>query len=428
MTWLKEELGLTDAEAATLIERLNACNECIYYNRVVCTLFPRGAEQRINQYRHLLSGPCPWRASVAPNREPLDIYAQCQNCDHVRPQNRCAMFSAGCDAEQRRRVALARGCRYFRPQPRREKHAANKTLPAWQFVTTAELVADALRLAAELPASDFDGIVGVARSGLIPAAVIATHYHLPLWVVSPMTGRVNAIGSGYRLGDSGRPPDGRLLIVDDTACGGNTMRKVLDVLAKILPAHNLYTAAAYATSDAATELDAVACVYPKPHFLEWNFANSHFAKDTAFDMDGIICVDPHCYDTDPAYKNHLAHAAPLYLPRKWPAIIVTARCERYRGETLDWLERHRVTCRELVMWPGDPEARWATPEAVAQWKADVLKRLRRTGNIHFYAESDPRQAAIIAESAKMPVICPAAGRVFNINTDGTDGQWSHSGT
>jgi len=99
-------------------------------------------------------------------------------------------------------------------------------------------------------------------------------------------------------------------------------------------------------------------------------------------------------------------------------VIVTARCERYRGETLEWLKRHRVTCRELVMWPGDPDARWATPDTVAHWKAEILAQLRRTGHIHFYAESDPRQAAIIAEAAKMPVICPAAGRVFN-----TDGHW-----
>ena len=426
MSWLQEELNLSDSEAAILIERLEACRTCMHHRSGACLLFPRGPEQLQAQYRHLLAGPCPWRFSV-PTREPLDIYAQCQNCEHIRPQNRCAMYAAGCDAEQRRRAALARGaCRHFRPQSRRAKHTACKTLPAWHFVTTAELVADALRLAAELPASDFDGIVGVARSGLIPATVIATHYHLPLWTVSPVTGRVNAIGSGYRLGDSGRPPDGRMLIVDDTGCGGNTMRKATEILAKMVPTHNLYTAAIYATADAARELDAVACVYPKPHFLEWNFANSCFAKDTAFDMDGMICIDPHCYDTDPAYQDHLAHAAPLYLPRKWPTVIVTARCEKYRPETMDWLKRHGVACRELVMWPGDPDARWATPDTVAHWKAEILAQLRRTGHIHFYAESDPRQAAIIAELAKMPVICPAAGRVFNINTDGTDGQWSHS--
>lgn len=43
-----------------------------------------------------------------------------------------------------------------------------------------------------------------------------------------------------------------------------------------------------------------------------------------------------------------------------------------------------------------------------------------------YSQMTDEQAAIIAELAKMPVICPAAGRVFNIDT--TDGHWSHSGT
>ena len=73
-----------------------------------------------------------------------------------------------------------------------------------------------------------------------------------------------------------------------------------------------------------------------------------------------------------------------------------------------------ITPKKLILWEDHPDARWATPDTVAIWKAQHLATLRHTDQIKLYAESDPRQAATIAEAAKMPVICPVARRVFGI--------------
>jgi len=66
------------------------------------------------------------------------------------------------------------------------------------------------------------------------------------------------------------------------------------------------------------------------------------------------------------------------------------------------------------MWEGDPDARWATPHTMALWKASVITSLRRDSGIRFYAESDPQQAQVIADQAKIPVICPQAEKIFGL--------------
>ena len=138
-------------------------------------------------------------------------------------------------------------------------------------------------------------------------------------------------------------------------------------------------------------------------------------------IDGIL-PRPAGPDTDPTYPAPTG-GPQLITPRRIPIVIVSARHERTRPATEAWLRKHGIRWRKLILWEDNPDARWATPTTVAEWKARELEKLRPAG-IRAYVESDPRQAQLIATLAKMPVICPAAGRVFNIDTDGTDGHWS----
>ena len=417
-SWIQRELNLGQEEAQRLIERLEVCRTCQYLQAGACTVFPRGPEQRYQQFRHLLTGPCPWHTGQGPWSNPADLYRLCEDCQFLKPGNKCSIYAAGCDGEQRRRSTLATGhCRHYKQHIRKRLNYRGEALPASRFITTAELVADSLALAAALPVTELDGIIGVARSGVIAASVMATHYHLPLWTVSPVAKTLQPLGSGYRLGDRGTPPRGRLLIVDDTACSGGTINQVLDTVKTVVDLRDVYTAAIYATAEAAAAIDAVAHVYPKPHFLEWNFANNVFSPRLAWDFDGILCEDPRRYDTDPAYHDHLENALPLYLPRRSPVCIVSARTEPFRPQTETWLRRHGVRWHTLILWDGDPEKRWTTPDTVAAWKAKHIAELRDRG-IKGYVESDPRQAAVIAELAHIPVICPTARMVF-----GCDSGW-----
>ena len=406
-TWLERCYGIAAHELPILTERLKACESCRHKRGPTCSIL--GSMMR--QIDALRRGPCPWYTEALTSGD--DPYMICRTCTYARPLRKCAIFSAGCDAESRRRAALATGtCRYYTEHARIHHRYVGSHIPPDRFIATADLVDDAMELGRHIPWKLFSGIIAVARSGLIPAAILATHYHVPLWAISPIAGNLTTVGSGHRLGDPGRPPAGRLHVMDDTASNGGTMRQILSHLTRVINARDLYSAVVYATPQAADAIDFVGRIYPKPHYLDWNWQNTFWAKALAYDFDGILCDEPPGYDDDPSYRDFLENARPLYLPKLYPAVIVSARCEWTRPHSIAWLDRHGVSIRRLILWPGDPDDRWKTPDTVARWKADELRKLSRQG-IHVFAESDPRLAEAIAAEADMPVICPAARRIFN---------------
>lgn len=348
--------------------------------------------------------PATTRRPPAPTL-PIHDIAPCQACRHFLPDGGCRMFRTGCDAHQRRAAALRNGCRF-----RRVKGIEPTTIPKDAFVTTADLIRLSQGLARELASENFDAVIGVARSGIIAASTIAVELHLPLFSVSPVSGRLHALGSGWRLGDEGNATPRAALLVDDTVANGHTLEKVRSTIKEIPIAAG---AAILVNPDKRETVDFAAATYPLPHYLEWCFVNTQWARNMAFDFDGILCDDPAFPDDDPAYAQFLINAPAKYLPRLLPAVIVSARCEWTRQDSLKWLTRHRLRPRELILWQGDPDDRWTDPDRVANWKADHLRRLRNSHDILIYAESDPRQAAVIAAQADIAVLCPAAGTVYN---------------
>ena len=93
--------------------------------------------------------------------------------------------------------------------------------PWW--ISTARLLRDAITLAGMLP-DTCAGIVGIPRSGLIPASVIATSLHLPLWSIEGRTLRPCQVPASRGGGLPAR--GGPLAVVDDTTFTGDAMRRV----------------------------------------------------------------------------------------------------------------------------------------------------------------------------------------------------------
>jgi hypoxanthine phosphoribosyltransferase len=285
-------------------------------------------------------------------------------------------------------------------------------LDEWAFVRTEQLARDAERLVPELVGVDL--IVGVARSGLFPAGVVAYHLHRPLWSVSTSAGLVD-VGHGVRL-EGMRPEVKRIALIDDTAARGVAMGEAAAIVAKRWPAAELVRAVVYAHPHGAPAVDLAVRIYPGLHYLAWNWCNAGHGVGCAYDFDGILCLDPPAGldESGPAYDAALAAAVPLFLPRRAAIpLIVTARPERSRALTLDWLDRHGVKVDELMMrgWEWGP-GEWCDTR-VGEWKAEVFGR----SGLTMFAESTPAQAEIIALASGKPVLCPAAGRVITSRPD-----------
>ena len=317
---------------------------------------------------------------------------QCQNCGVIKrkaTRRNCGLKKGLGDTVAR--VTKAAGVKPCGGCNKRRAKLNNlKPTPAYRdarLVYTADLVADAMTLAEQVP-HYIDGICGVPRSGMIPASVIATHLHLPLFTLNNRY--ITEVGKGQRLRAS---ESKSILIVDDTVMNGNTLNR--------LESFKCSTAAVYVNPHAKRKPELFAKELEPPHLLEWNLFNSGYLARMAFDMDGVICHD------QPFEQWYTVPARLRYLPRKEPITIITARLEKDRQLTLDWLAGHDVTVNELIMFDGSASDR-ANQGVVSNYKA---KAFAATGK-DWFVESCQQQAQEIAELTGAWVICTENGRVY----------------
>jgi len=277
------------------------------------------------------------------------------------------------------------------------------------FIHTEKMV-EATKLLASLVPPDTDAIMGVARSGLIAASQLACDLHLPLMSVSPSAGVID-MGSGARFKEQVENPK-KIWVIDDTIFRGTTYKKVMPILISEFPRTAFIKSAVYSTPQSKHLVDYFACELAEPHYLEWNFFNSGPGERAAYDMDGVLCRDIAAEDDDdgPRYINALKNAIPRYLPRRSPiSMIVTARLERYRSITEEWLEKYGVRCDKLIMGSWKSLAERNKPNTVATYKSDIYKQSKE----QLFVESCPIQAKEIARQTGKKVLCPDAGRVFS---------------
>jgi hypothetical protein len=283
-------------------------------------------------------------------------------------------------------VAGVRGCQScgdYRPK------VDSRQRPPW--ITTAQLVADTLSLIPQLP--PLAGIIGVARSGMLPSSLLAMQLHLPLFTLRQHDRDIVPAGHGFRLEDARR--QGRMLVVDDSIASGNTLAIARQIAAAAGLVAPLF-AAVITTNPAASDFHArhLAC----DHLFEWNFFNSIWLPKSGLDFDGLLCEDGHRPEAAPA--KHLPRRSPIPL-------IVTARPENERAATLAWLKRHGVRAQRLVMWPGSLAER-ERPLAVSRYKAQHYA----ASGLKWFVESCPVQAREIAQLTGRAVICPTTAEVF----------------
>lgn len=316
-----------------------------------------------------------------------ELYSICEQCP-LFDSNTCN--ACGCTVSQGHTALLNKIAMGTEGCPQRHWG------PRW--VTSAELLQAADAIAGALPRV-VDAVIGIPRSGLLPAAQIATNLELPLWTLSSRYELIK-VGVGHR-GRSSKTP--RVpVIVDDTIASGRQFRKVLRALKPHLSAY--IKSACFVTPKQESLVDIYGSLLELPHYLEWNFMNSIYTKHSAFDLDGILCKN--FYGKN--FESWAETAQPLYRPRSNKILgIITARPEALRSLTEAWLERVGIRYSVLKMWPSAPELR--TAKNVAAWKAQQTIQL----GADQYIESEDNLAKLIQQAVpSLRVICPPSGRVY----------------
>lgn len=259
------------------------------------------------------------------------------------------------------------------------------------FKTVAELSADIAHAAPAL-VGEVDVVVGVPRSGVLAASLLALHAQTPLSTVDEV---VAGVGPAVGVGS--------VLLIDDTVCGGGTMRRAVAAVREARSDLEIVRAAVYrAPGTGRGAVDRYVATLATPRAFEWNIWRSVYLPNCAMDLDGVICQDPDVVDDDgPRYQEHVERAVPRWIPRRPVLAIVTCRLERWRRQTEAWLARHGVAYRSLRMMDYPTAQARRDHGRHAAWKAEVY----RDCGAWLFVESARRQATAIARATSLPVWC-----------------------
>jgi hypoxanthine phosphoribosyltransferase len=248
-----------------------------------------------------------------------------------------------------------------------------------------------------------DIVVGVPRSGMLPAAQIALALGLPLADLHSFCNGAAWDRRGARLNALQRC---RVLLIDDASAFGKTMKASIAAIEAVRRCEIL-TCTAYATRDSAAKFTIAFEECPKPRLFEWNWWRNGWLKLCCVDIDGVVCVDPtRAQRRDPEqYAKFLSDAAPLFPTAKPVHAFVTGRGEAHRQATGDWLARHGCEYRALKM---REDAGPRTAEAHGERKAEFYRKSPAA----LFIESSDKQAETIARLSGKDALCITTRKVY----------------
>jgi uncharacterized HAD superfamily protein/hypoxanthine phosphoribosyltransferase len=249
---------------------------------------------------------------------------------------------------------------------------------------------------------DFDLIVGVPRSGMLPANLLALYLNRPYTDIhSFLNGHIykaGARGSFFDIKDFKK-----VLVVDDSVSAGTAMAEVKEKLKPLENDFSFSYCAIYMSPGKEKLVDYFFETVPSPRYFQWNIMNHLTLEKACFDIDGVLCEDPSDNQNDDGekYTDFVLNARPLFIPGAKIGTIVTSRLEKYRKETETWLKNNNVRYNSLVMLDLPDMAARQKSNSHAEHKAKEYK----SKPYMLFIESDPWQAREINRISGKPVLC-----------------------
>lgn len=280
------------------------------------------------------------------------------------------------------------------------------------FRSVADLNSLIRRVQSKLKAENFELIVGVPRSGMLPASIISLNLNLPLMSIgewlrneAPHHGQTRSTRVSIDRGHDAK----KVLIVDDSVATGGTLKATREMIPDhLLSKVKFFAVFGYSADDG---VDFCCERVARPRFFEWNLMHSEIMKASCVDIDGVLCRDPSEDENDdgPLYLEFLKNADPYYLPTPKIHKLVTNRLEKYRAETELWLQENGVEYDELCMLKLDSKE---DRKAQADYCLHKVHTYQNSG-CDLFVESDYNQAVEIAKRTKKPVYCVATNELVN---------------
>lgn len=247
---------------------------------------------------------------------------------------------------------------------------------------------------------DIDLVVGVPRSGMLPANMLALYLNKPFTDIdSFVEGRIYASGERGAYIDKTRKR--KVIVFDDSISSGGALRKAQKKLEKVSSDYSIIYAVVFATSKSKDMVDVWCEIIDYPRIFQWNFFHNYLISHSCFDIDGVLCENPPIDDDGPQYIDYISHAIPYFIPSVEIDTLVSCRLEKYRPQTEAWLANHGVKYKHLLMLDlpsKEARVKWGRH---GEYKGEVYKK---TSN-YLFIESSLAEAQDICRKSGKQVFC-----------------------
>lgn len=203
------------------------------------------------------------------------------------------------------------------------------------FVTIDQLNRSVYQNISKIP-KDIDLIVGIPRSGMLVANLIALYMNLPFTdMESFLDGRMYKTGKTrkYARWIENVSQAKKVLIVDDSISKGDAMKEAKEKLEGVYQDKEYVFCAAYALPTNTSNVDVYFEICNHPRMFEWNYLHHWGLNYACVDFEGILCEN----------------GVPKILPTQKIKCIVSTQPKDKRYELEKWLADQGVQYDELVL-------------------------------------------------------------------------------
>lgn len=262
--------------------------------------------------------------------------------------------------------------------------------------------------------SDYELVVGIPRSGMIPAYMISAYLNIDCidfdgYIANAPLQHGITRKTKYNLKNAHDAK--KVLIVDDSVYSGKSMKQVLEKLPSNLSTE-YKTLAIYSTNKNPKYIDLYLIQLNGLKLFEWGIFHNAIISKTCFDMDGVLCEDLDLKSNynDNEYIHSIINAKLKFQPTGTIHSIITNRQEKYREQTVEWLSKHKINYSALHMLPNIDRDRI---DPSIDHKA---KHYRKAKDAILFIESDLTQSEKICLHSGKPSYCIDTAQFFSPNT------------